>query len=54
MYSAGFVAHRDDDMTMLRLTESYYVWLAEEIKRIAEKYALEHSALECGYELHAL
>jgi acetoin utilization deacetylase AcuC-like enzyme len=54
--SAGFDAHRDDGMAMLRLTESDYVWVTEEIKRIAEKFAQGRivSALEGGYELHAL
>ena len=54
--SAGFDAHRDDEMAMLNLTESDYAWVTEEIKRIAEKYAQGRivSALEGGYELHAL
>ncbi|MCR4304838.1 MAG: histone deacetylase family protein [Gallionella sp.] len=56
LVSAGFDAHRDDDMAMLRLTESDYAWVTKEIKRIAEKYAQGRivSALEGGYELHAL
>ncbi len=56
MFSAGFDAHRDDDMAMLRLTETDYEWVTKEIKRIAEKYAQRRivSALEGGYELHAL
>ena len=56
MFSAGFDAHRDDDMAMLRLTEADYVWVTGEVKRIAEKYAQGRivSALEGGYELHAL
>jgi acetoin utilization deacetylase AcuC-like enzyme len=56
MFSAGFDAHRDDDMAMLRLTESDYEWVTKEIKRIAEKYAQSRmvSVLEGGYELHAL
>ncbi|MBI5627085.1 MAG: histone deacetylase family protein, partial [Nitrosomonadales bacterium] len=56
MFSAGFDAHRDDDMAMLRLTEADYEWVTKEIKRIAEKYAYGRivSALEGGYELHAL
>jgi acetoin utilization deacetylase AcuC-like enzyme len=54
--SAGFDAHRDDGMAMLKLTESDYVWVTEQIKRIADKYAQGRivSALEGGYELHAL
>ena len=56
LVSAGFDAHRDDDMAMLSLAESDYTWVTEEIKRIAEKYAQGRivSALEGGYELHAL
>ena len=56
LVSAGFDAHRDDGMAMLRLTEADYVWVTEEVKRIAEKYAQGRvvSALEGGYELHAL
>ncbi|HEX5338074.1 MAG TPA: histone deacetylase family protein [Gallionella sp.] len=54
--SAGFDAHREDDMGMLRLTESDYSWVTFELKRIAEKYAQRRivSVLEGGYELHAL
>ncbi len=56
LISAGFDAHRDDDMAMLRLTEADYMWVTETLKRIAEKYAHGRivSALEGGYELHAL
>jgi acetoin utilization deacetylase AcuC-like enzyme len=56
LISAGFDAHRDDDMAMLRLTEADYQWVTVELKRIAAKYAQGRivSALEGGYELHAL
>jgi acetoin utilization deacetylase AcuC-like enzyme len=56
LISAGFDAHRDDDMAMLRLTEADYMWVTETLKRIAEKYAHRRivSVLEGGYELHAL
>ncbi|MBI5430834.1 MAG: histone deacetylase family protein [Nitrosomonadales bacterium] len=56
LFSAGFDAHRDDDMAMLRLTEPDYAWVTEQVKRIADKYARGRivSALEGGYELHAL
>jgi len=56
LISAGFDAHRDDDMAMLGLTESDYAWATKELKRIAEKYAQGRivSALEGGYELDAL
>jgi len=56
LISAGFDAHRDDDMAMLKLTEPDYVWVTEELKRIAGRYAQGRivSALEGGYELPAL
>ncbi|MBI5918615.1 MAG: histone deacetylase family protein [Nitrosomonadales bacterium] len=54
--SAGFDAHRDDDMAMFKLGESDYAWVTTELKLIAEKYAQRRivSVLEGGYELHAL
>lgn len=56
LISAGFDAHRDDDMAMLNLTEADYAWVTVELKRIAEKYAQGRivSVLEGGYELQAL
>ena len=56
LISAGFDAHRDDDMAMLKLTEPDYVWVTQELKHIAEKYAKGRivSALEGGYDLLAL
>ncbi len=54
--SAGFDAHREDDMGSMRLVEADYAWVTEELKRIAGKYAKSRivSVLEGGYELHAL
>jgi acetoin utilization deacetylase AcuC-like enzyme len=54
--SAGFDAHRDDDMGSMRLSEPDYAWVTEELKRIAIKFAHSRivSVLEGGYELHAL
>ncbi len=56
LISAGFDAHRDDDMAMLNLTEPDYAWVTGTLKNIAGKYAHGRivSALEGGYELHAL
>jgi acetoin utilization deacetylase AcuC-like enzyme len=56
LISAGFDAHREDDMSMLRLVEADYAWVTGELKQIAEKYARGRivSALEGGYELPAL
>jgi acetoin utilization deacetylase AcuC-like enzyme len=54
--SAGFDAHRDDDMAMLNLTEADYAWVTESIKTVADRHAGGRivSVLEGGYELHAL
>jgi acetoin utilization deacetylase AcuC-like enzyme len=54
--SAGFDAHRDDDMAMLRLVESDYAWVTAKIKETAGRHAGGRivSVLEGGYELHAL
>jgi acetoin utilization deacetylase AcuC-like enzyme len=56
LISAGFDAHRDDDMAMMNLVEADYSWVTEELKRVAMQYAHGRivSALEGGYELHAL
>jgi len=56
LISAGFDAHRDDDMAMLRLIEADYAWVTEQLKSVAGKHAQRRivSALEGGYELHAL
>jgi acetoin utilization deacetylase AcuC-like enzyme len=54
--SAGFDAHRDDDLAMLNLVESDYAWVTAEIVRIAGRHAGGRivSVLEGGYDLHAL
>ncbi len=54
--SAGFDAHREDDMASLRLVEADYAWVTQEIKKVAAAYADNRvvSTLEGGYELHAL
>jgi acetoin utilization deacetylase AcuC-like enzyme len=56
LISAGFDAHRDDDMAMLQLTESDYGWVTKILKSVAEEHCLGRivSLLEGGYELHAL
>ena len=55
-FSAGFDAHRDDDMAMLDLVEADYAWVTGRIKAVAERHAGGRmvSVLEGGYELHAL
>lgn len=54
--SAGFDAHREDDMAGLNLTETDYAWVTRQVKTIAEKYAHGRivSSLEGGYALAAL
>jgi acetoin utilization deacetylase AcuC-like enzyme len=54
--SAGFDAHREDDMSEIDLTERDYVWVTQQIKHIADRYASGRivSTLEGGYALHAL
>lgn len=54
--SAGFDAHREDDMAMLNLTEADYTWVTQQVKAIAQKYAHGRivSTLEGGYALPAL
>jgi len=54
--SAGFDAHRDDDMGMLRLGEADFAWVAHQLKAVADTHAKGRivSMLEGGYEPHAL
>lgn len=54
--SAGFDAHREDEMGGMRLVEADYAWLTKEMMKIAHKYAQGRivSCLEGGYNLSAL
>ncbi len=54
--SAGFDAHREDDMGGLALREADYVWVTEQIKALAAAHADKRivSVLEGGYALSAL
>jgi acetoin utilization deacetylase AcuC-like enzyme len=54
--SAGFDAHREDDMAQLGLVEQDYAWLTERIKEVAQRHAKGRivSCLEGGYALSAL
>ena len=54
--SAGFDAHRDDDMASLGLVEGDYAWVTRRIVEIAGRYASGRivSTLEGGYNLPAL
>jgi len=54
--SAGFDAHRDDDLGQLGLVEADYTWMTEQIKAVADRHANGRivSCLEGGYNLGAL
>ena len=54
--SAGFDAHRDDDLGQLGLVEADYEWITLRIKGLAERHAQGRivSCLEGGYNLGAL
>ena len=54
--SAGFDAHRDDEMSYVNLTDADFRWVTEEMVRIADISASGRivSALEGGYELNSL
>ena len=54
--SAGFDAHREDDMGQLALVENDYAWITERIKEVARRHAKGRivSCLEGGYDLSSL
>jgi acetoin utilization deacetylase AcuC-like enzyme len=56
IFSAGFDAHAEDDMAMLRFTDADYGWVTEQLKSVAERHAGGRmvSMLEGGYALSAL
>ena len=56
LISAGFDAHREDDLGQLGLVEQDYVWITQRIKEVALKHAKGRivSCLEGGYNLSAL
>jgi acetoin utilization deacetylase AcuC-like enzyme len=56
LISAGFDAHREDDMASLSLVESDYAWVTQTLLDLATKHCQGRvvSVLEGGYELHAL
>jgi acetoin utilization deacetylase AcuC-like enzyme len=56
LFSAGFDAHAEDDMAMLRFTDTDYAWVSAQVKDIAERHAEGRvvSVLEGGYALSAL
>ena len=54
--SAGFDAHREDDMASLQLVEADYAWVTQQLKALADRHAQGRivSVLEGGYALSAL
>ena len=54
--SAGFDAHREDDMGQMGLVEQDYAWITMRIKDVARRFAQGRivSCLEGGYDLSAL
>ena len=56
IFSAGFDAHAEDDMAMLRFTDADYAWVTEQLKHVAGAHAGGRmvSMLEGGYALSAL
>jgi acetoin utilization deacetylase AcuC-like enzyme len=56
VFSAGFDAHAEDEMAMLRFNDADYAWVTAQVKSIAERYAKGRmvSMLEGGYALSAL
>lgn len=56
MFSAGFDAHRDDELAQLNFVESDYFWVTQQVRHVAERYAQGRivSTLEGGYDVGAL
>jgi len=54
--SAGFDAHREDDLGQLGLVEADYAWITQQLKDVAKRHAKGRivSSLEGGYNLDAL
>jgi acetoin utilization deacetylase AcuC-like enzyme len=54
--SAGFDAHREDDLGQMGLVESDYAWITQKVVNVAQKYAKGRivSCLEGGYDLRSL
>jgi len=55
-FSAGFDAHAEDDMAMLRFTDADYGWVTEQVKSATDRHTGGRivSLLEGGYALNAL
>jgi acetoin utilization deacetylase AcuC-like enzyme len=55
-FSAGFDAHLEDDMAMMRLVDGDYGWVTQQVKNVVDRYGDGRivSVLEGGYALSAL
>ncbi|AKQ56375.1 histone deacetylase family protein [Bordetella hinzii] len=56
LISAGFDAHREDDMAQMGLVEADYAWITDQLVEVADRHAQGRivSTLEGGYNLSAL
>lgn len=56
LFSAGFDAHRDDELGQLLFDDADYFWVTAQVKTIADQYAHGRivSVLEGGYDTDAL
>jgi acetoin utilization deacetylase AcuC-like enzyme len=56
IFSAGFDAHAEDEMAMLRFSDADYAWVTGQLKAVADQHAGGRmvSMLEGGYALSAL
>ncbi len=56
LISAGFDAHREDDLGQLGLVEADYAWMTGKLMEVADRYSSGRivSTLEGGYNLSAL
>ena len=56
VFSAGFDAHAEDDMAMLRFTDADYRWVTEQVTAVTDPHSNGRvvSMLEGGYALSAL
>jgi acetoin utilization deacetylase AcuC-like enzyme len=56
LISAGFDAHREDDLGQMGLVESDYEWISLQLMQVAQRHAKGRivSCLEGGYNLDAL
>ena len=54
--SAGFDAHREDDLGQLGLNENDYYWITSRVRDVARRFSQGRivSFLEGGYNLNAL